>query len=130
MSLSENDFEHRKNMAIAAYASISKLLKSDRLPLKLRVEILETAVLSILLYGCEAWIVTNKIETNINSFATSRYRELLKIKWHDKVKNEDILRLVDRKPLVAQVRKRQLGWLGHALRRDAAEPSRVFALRT
>jgi hypothetical protein len=85
-------------------------------------------VFAILLYGCEAWIVTNKIETNINSFATSRYRELLKIKWHDKVKNEDILRLVDRKPLIAQVRKRQLGWLGHELRRDAAEPSRVFAL--
>ena len=33
-------------------------------------------------------------------------------------------------PLINTVRKRQLGWLGHTLRRDPAEPSKILALYT
>ena len=35
---------------------------------------------------------------------------------------------VDRGPLINTVYKRQLGWLGHVLRRDAQEPTTILAL--
>ncbi len=69
-----------------------------------------------------------KIESQINSFATSCYREILDIKRLGCISNEVILERINRQPLVNTVRRRQLGWLGHVLRRDKDEPARIFAL--
>ena len=87
-------------------------------------------LLSVLLYGCESWIVETTMESKINSFATSCYRVLLGISRLDRVPNEDILATVGRRPLIISVRRRQLGWLGHVLRRDEKEPAKIFALYT
>ena len=46
----------------------------------------------------------------------------------DKIKLDDIYKQVDRCPLINTVRKRQLGWLGHVLRRSDEEPTKKFAL--
>jgi hypothetical protein len=73
-------------------------------------------------------IVDANIESKINSFATTCYRALLGLKWSDRVPNEDIRVKVGRRPLINEVRRRQLGWLGHVLRRHEDEPAAIFAL--
>ena len=90
----------------------------------------EYSVQSVLLYGCESWTIDSTMESKIYSFATSCYRVLLGISRLDRVPNEDILATVGRRPLINSVRRRQLGWLGHVLRRDEREPARIFALYT
>ena len=80
------------------------------------------------LYGCESWIIDKNLENRLNAVATSCYRELLGIRRLDRVPNDDILALVERHPLINTVRRRQLGWLGHILRRDDREPGYIFAL--
>jgi hypothetical protein len=44
------------------------------------------------------------------------------------VPNEEILSRVGKPPLINTVRRRQLGWLGHVLRREEMETPRIFAL--
>ena len=53
---------------------------------------------------------------------------MLGIKLVDHVSIETILKRVQMPPLINIVRKRQLGWLGHTLRLDDQEPSKIFAL--
>jgi hypothetical protein len=64
----------------------------------------------------------------INSLATSCYRIMLDIKRIQKVSNVHLNEQIGTEPLIYTVHKRQLRWIGHALRRDAFEPSRIFAL--
>src|SRR6218665_1668325 len=52
--------------------------------------VLETCVFSILLYGCEAWVVTKETEQRIMAFERKCYRKILRIGWTQKVKNIDL----------------------------------------
>ena len=45
---------------------------------------------SVLLYGCEACVVTKEIEKRIMAFERKCYRKILRIGWTQKVKNSDL----------------------------------------
>lgn len=124
----ETDFIHRRSLAWAAYWKLEKIWKAKHLPIKLKANIFETTVISVLLYGCEAWIVTKDMERKMNSFATTCFRMWLGIRPLDKVSNEEVYKTVEQKSVVEKLRKRQLSWVGHALRRNASDPARVFCL--
>ena len=50
----------------------------------------------------------------------------LGIKPLDKVKNEEIYAMVEQKSVVEKLRRRQLSWVGHALRRTDKDPAKTF----
>jgi len=128
MKSTETDFKRRKGLAYGAWNSMEKIWNAKHVPIKLKTNIFETSVLSILLYGCESWIITPQLEHQINTFATDCFRRMLNIKRVDKIPLESIYKQVDKRPLINTVRKRQLGWLGHALRREDEEPTKKLAL--
>ena len=86
--------------------------------------------MTVLLYGCESWVLTSDMENKINSFATSCYRVMLNIKRIDHVPNSRIYDDTNTEPLVNRVRLRQLKFLGHILRMPEEEPCRLYALYT
>lgn len=43
-----------------AFASMKKILQSNKVPEKLRVRAYEATVLNILLHGCESWALKKK----------------------------------------------------------------------
>ena len=45
------------------------------------------------------------------------------LRLDDKIKLDYIYAQVNRRPLIYTINKRQLGWLGHTLRRDKDEPT-------
>ena len=128
MASTKNELKRREAQAWGAFASLKKIWSAAHLPLRLRADIFEAAVVSIFLYGCESWIVKPEMERHINSFGTTCYRQMLGIKRMDRVRNEEILKKVGKRPLMDAVRKRQMGWLGHTLRLNELEPARIFAL--
>ena len=105
---------------------MEKIWKATHLPVRLKASIFEATVISILLYGCETWIVTKELERKLNSFATTCYRMWLGVKPLDKVKNEEIYKKVQQKSVVEKLRHRQLSWVGHALRRTDKDPAKIF----
>ena len=74
----------------------------------IKVKIFDASVLSIFLYGCEAWKLIPSIEQKIKSFAAGCYRIILNIKRIDHVLLEKIYKIVVRNPLINTVRSRKL----------------------
>ncbi len=143
MISSEYDLTCRKGQAWSAFWCLKPIWQANHIRISLKVNIFKTAVLSILLYGCETWVLTQKMEQWIDGFGTNCLRVLLGIRRIDKVPNDTIYIRTNMKPLTRFVRERQLRFLGHALRiglEDATsqlrphpklgpeEPANTFAL--
>ena len=82
--------------------------------------------LPVLLYGCESWVLTQDMNSKINS--TSCYCIMLNIKRTDRVSNDEAYSKVGTGPLVFIVIQFQLRFLGHKLHRDTKEPFHLYAL--
>jgi hypothetical protein len=92
------------------------VFRSKSVPIKLKIQIFEAACVSILLYGCESWIINQKLNNALNSFKTNCYRIMLCIKRIDEVSN--VYKIVCRNHLTLQDQDRHLRYLGHSLRRN------------
>jgi len=69
-----------------------------------------------MLYGVESWPISAQMNQLINSFVTSAYRIITRVKRLDKVRNTTVLTSVCRNELIHTVHDRQLRFLGHMLR--------------
>ena len=87
-----------------------------------------TTCVTILLYGCESWVISQDMENKINAFATSCYRVMLNVERIDHVLNTTVYSMTNTVPLIHLVRHRQLKFLGHILRMSKVEPARRYAL--
>ena len=125
---SETDISVRKALAWAAFWKLKDIFRSNNLPIRLKTNIFQAACLSILLYGCESWIITQKLEQNLNSFATNCYRVILNIKRLDRVSNAEIYHKIGIDPLVLQIQRRQLRYVGHSLRKPEFELINKYVL--
>ena len=128
MSSSIVDIKHRKALAWAAFWKLERIWKASHIPVQLKINIFKTAVITILTYGCECWIIRPCDEGSINAFATSCYRIILGVKRLDRITNIEIYRRTAQEPLMPTIRARQLRWIGHLLRRAKNEPARELAL--
>jgi len=64
---------------------LSKLLRKDT-----RIRIFNACVKSILLYGCETWLVTKEIQRKIQTFVSRCLRYILRIWWPNIISNKDL----------------------------------------
>ena len=129
MASSSSDLKKRRALAWAAFWKLERLWRSAGTPITTKVKLFKALCVTVLLYGCESWVITKDMENRINSFATSCYRIMLNIKRLDRVPNDRIYEMTESKPLIEQVRMRQLRFLGHILRMPEDEPAvRLYAL--
>jgi len=128
MASSASDLKRRKALAWSAFWKLEQLWRSSFIPISMKVKLFNTTCVTILLYGCESWVIQQDMENKVNSFATSCYRIMLNIKRLDRVPNADIYAMTNTTPLIHQARSRQLGFLGHILRMPEDEPVRRYAL--
>ena len=64
-----------------------------RISLIARNRIIKAYVWSTLLYGCEAWTITTRNMTKLQSFEMWAYRKMMKISWREKKTNEEFLEM-------------------------------------
>ena len=107
MASSASDFKRRKALAWGAFWKLERLWRSSELPISTKIKLFHTTCVTILLYGCESWLLSQDMECKINAFATSSYRVMLNIKRRDHVSNTIICSMTDTQPLVHCVRKRR-----------------------
>ncbi len=119
---SEIDIRARKGLAWRAFWKMKDVFCSKTLPIRLKINIFEAAVISILLYGCESWIINKRANDALNSFATNCYRIILGIKKLDKVSNKRVYEQVGKDQITLQIHQRQLRFVGHSLRRGMTFP--------
>ena len=123
-----SDLKRRKSLAWCAFWKLEQLWKSPHISITTKVKLFNTTCVTILLYGCESWVISQDMENKINAFATSCYRVMLNIKRIDHVLNTTVYSMTNTVPLIHLVRHRQLKFLGHILRMSKEEPARRYAL--
>ena len=101
---------------------------SKSISIGMKIRLFQASCISILLYGSETWILTQKLMNSIDSFATNCYRIMLGIKRIDHVTNKEVYNKVRQGKLSQKVAKRQLTWIGHMLRRDKDELIKIYGL--
>jgi len=94
----EHDIEVRIGLAWAAFAKLKSIFRSPKLKIEFKIRILKAACFSILLYGCESWILTAATTDKLDIFARACYRIILGIcQSTDHVTNKELYERVDKK---------------------------------
>jgi len=125
----ESDITARIGLTWSAFNSLKTILTSRSLSIGLRMRIFNASCISILLYGCETWTLTEELSDKLDVFARTIYRIILGINQSDShVTNEELYEMVRQHPISQEIRKRQLSFIGHCLRMPEDEPANIYAL--
>ena len=112
----ESEFNERLKRANQTMARLSKIWKSNRLKLHIKIRLYISLVRSVLLYGHESWYDNDTISNRFRRFENKALRRILGVKWQDRIRNERI-REITQVPYVDEIMLRgRWRWFGHALR--------------
>ena len=106
----------RIGLAAHAFKSLSNVWKSKTLSTKIKLRIYQSNVRSTLLYAAETWRTNKRIESKLRGFEGRCLRRILKVRWEERVSNQEIWRRTNINNIVLEVKKRRWTWLGHVLR--------------
>ena len=119
------DINARIQKARGAFARLRKVWVSKEIKRSTKLSIFNACVKSVLLYGCESWLVTEDLRSRLQTFVNKCLRFILQIFWPRVISNEDLWQITEQPQINETIRRRKYGWMGHSLRRDIAEPSHM-----
>ena len=114
----EEDVEARVRKARNSYHSLKKIWNSRQIRRKTKLNLFNSNVKSVLLYGAETWRMTETIKQKLQTFSNRCLRRIMGIFWPQWVTNEELWRMTDQKPMDWEVRARKWRWIGHTLRKE------------
>ena len=124
MASTSQDIHVRKGLAWKSINKLQKIWKSD-LPRQLKVNIFQTLVEPVLLYGSETWTLTKQLERSLDGCYTRLLRAALNISWMDKVPNTELYGDIPK--VTSKISDRRLRTAGH-YHRHPEEAANKFLL--
>ena len=70
---------------------------------KLKKKLMKSCICSVVLYGSETWTLGKNEERAINAFETWCWRRMLKIKWTDRIRNDEVFRKVKEERVLLKI---------------------------
>lgn len=116
--------EIRKRIALAKsiFWDMKNILCDLNMSMTTKLRVLDCYVLPVLTYGSEGWTMTKVLEDKLNAVEMWFLRRMLRIPWVSHTSNEAVLQKAGRqRVLLRLIRKRQLSFLGHCLRKEGLE---------
>jgi len=96
-----------------------QLLCSNNLSLEMKKTLIKSCIWSVAVYGSETWTLGKNEERVINAFETCCWRRMLKIKWTDRITNEEAFqRVKEERLLLKMLNNRRHSWIGHIIRHN------------
>ena len=87
----ERDVKVRIGLAWVAFAKFKSILRSPKVKLNFQIRLIKVECISILMYGCETWILIEAFIEKLDIYARTWYRIILSIKQsRDHVKNQNM----------------------------------------
>ena len=98
----EKELNTRIGKAHTAFRTLHRIWYNRNIKTSTKVEIYRAAVLTVLLYGCEAWTTTQALERRLKAFHQRCLRKILHVRWNpDKhVSNAEVLERAGIQPLI------------------------------
>ena len=105
--------------ARGSFSKLRKVWLSKSLRKDTKIRIFNACVKSVLLHGCETWLVTNEIQRKIQIFVN----RCLNI-----ISNKDLWKVTGQEDINLEIRKRKFRWIGHTLRKEDGEVPKAALL--
>ena len=121
----EADIKRRLALARIAFTSLQNIWRSGRFSQKTKLRILNSNVLSVLLYGAEMWRVTTTDLNKVDVFHHTCLRRVLRRFWPYHLSNEELYEATGSTPVSTLIRVRRWRWIGHILRTSPNNISRT-----
>ena len=99
--------------------NLDSMFESRGITLPTKVCIVKAMVFSVLMYGCESWIIKKGKCRKIDAFELWCWRRLLRVSWTARRSNQSILREISPEYSLEQLMllKLNLQYFGHLMRR-------------
>uniref|UniRef100_K7E252 RNA-directed DNA polymerase n=1 Tax=Monodelphis domestica TaxID=13616 RepID=K7E252_MONDO len=105
----------------------SKVLQHSGVITATKLKVYNAVVLSSLLHGCETWTLYRKHMKQLEQFHQCSLRSIMRIRWQDRITNQDVLDRANSTSIEVMVLRTQLRWSGHVIRMDPQRiPRQVF----
>ena len=92
------------------------IINKKEIQQKTKMQIYHSEFLPTLMYGCESWAKTKKIESQVTAMEMRYLRRVInKTRW-DRERNEKIRKDLNVTPIVEKIEEKQLKWFGHVKR--------------
>ena len=118
----DTEIQRRIGIAKDAFQKLSKVLTNRKMTIKTKKRVLDCYVTTNLLYASECWAISAHMRSKLEAAEMWFYRRMLKIPWTGHVTNEEVLKKIGTKrKLLPTIRKRQLEFLGHVMRKESVE---------
>ena len=112
----EQDVKSRISKARGAFAMLYKVWRSNKYRLKTKLQLFNSNVKAVLLYGSETWFLTAKLEKCLQVFVNKCLKRILQIFWPTLISNEELWRRTKQRKVCEEIKMRKFRWLGHTLR--------------
>ena len=109
---------------------MDKVWKSNKISLKIKIQVYYSIVLSTAMYACETWKTSSKINQKLDTFHQRCLREIMKITYLDRVTNEEVLARSRCRKLTEIITERRMKMAAHILRRPDTRHSKYVILWT
>ena len=108
------EINNRISKASSAFGRLRTTVWDRRgIRLDTKLKVYRAVVLTTLLYGCETWTVYRRHEKQMNRFHLRCLRNLLNIRWQDKVPDTEVFQRAEISSIITIMRKAQVRWAGH-----------------
>jgi len=115
----DKELRTRTGKASAAFGKLQKRLWNNKhVSIRVKCKVYRAIVLSTLLYGAEAWTIYRAQVKKLHAYMMRHLRDIMGIKWYDKIKNEEILKRANLPSMADILIVKNLRWLGHVHRMD------------
>ena len=113
----DTDLARRVQLAAAAFRQLERpFFQQKCIPMGVRMMVYTAMVVSVLLYGSEAWALTQPQLQMLEVFHRARLRMILGVRLADRIPIPELLRRCGTVSIRDMLDRRQLRWLGHIAR--------------
>ena len=116
------EIKSRLRSGNACYHSVQNLLSSRMLSKNLKVKIYRTIILSVVMYGCEAWSLILREERKLRVFENMVLRRIFVPRRYEvtgewrRLHNEELSDLYSSPNIVRVIKSSRMRWAGHVAR--------------
>ena len=124
-----SEVRRRIGMALGAFGSLGKTWKSKAISRKTKSRLYTAIILSLMLYNAEIWNIKKQDLAALEGAHFRMIRSMMNVGDELHFTKQELLQKFDLPRLVDYITQKRMRWVGHALRRDDRDRSKIAVIK-